>query len=246
MEETEVIRSELLGRFSDLVFGFSTKIGGVSPPPLNLNLSFSVGDDPENVKTNRKIFFDKLRITDFFLTYQKQIHSSNVYYSEKPSFIDDCDAVFTDKKNNFLAVSTADCIPVFLYSPDKKVIAGIHAGWKGSKDLIVTKTINILIRNFEVDCKTLIAFIGPGVCQEHYEVGIEVAGLFDEEVKFPFGSKFKLNLKKENYNQLVKSGLEPENIEVSELCTYCSEKLFHSFRRDGTKAGRMLGVIGMI
>ena len=246
MNEITIIQPEIFTKFSGLKFGFSTKNGGVSPAPLNLNLSYSVGDNPENVKINRKLFFDKLGIHEKNVTFQKQIHSSEIKYSGNPQFFEGCDAIFTDKKNNFLAVSTADCIPVFVYSPDKKVIAGIHAGWKGTSSQIVFKTIEKLKHEFYLNGIELHAYIGPGICREHYEVGNEVADLFDEDEKKKRGNKYLLDLKKANFNQLSKSGLKENNIEISGLCTYCEPELFHSYRRDGDKAGRMLGVIGMI
>ena len=246
MEELIIIQSEIFKKFSGLVFGFSTKKGGVSPAPLYLNLSYSVGDDPEYVKANRKLFFDKLGIPEDRVTFQRQIHSSEVNYSGSPTFFDGCDAIYTDKKNIFLTVSTADCIPVFVYSPEKNIVAGIHAGWKGTSGQIVFKTIQRLNREFSLKNDSLHAFIGPGICSEHYEVGAEVAGLFDESEKKQKGHKFHLDLKKANFNQLIKSGLNDFNIEVSDHCTFCNPALFHSYRRDGEKAGRMLGVIGMI
>lgn len=246
MPEIELIYSEIFRKFPELVFGFSTKPGGVSPGELKLNLSFSVGDNPEFVKANRKLFFNKLKIKEEEVTFQKQIHSSQIHFSNKPCFIDGCDAIYTNRENNFLAVSTADCIPVFLYSPGSKVVAGIHAGWKGTKEKIVFKTIEELKKNYSVDLSSMIAFIGPGICKEHYEVGKEVADLFDDHVKSAAsGKKYILDLKLENFNQLVKSGLKKENIEVCGLCTYGEKILFHSFRRDGEKAGRMLGIIGI-
>jgi len=246
LDDLIIIESELFKRYDNLKFGFSTKIGGVSPPPLNLNLSYSTGDKPENVKINRRLFFKKLDIDEERVTFQKQVHSSNVRYSELPQFIDGCDAIYTDKKNNFLAVSVADCIPVFLYSPETNVIAGIHAGWKGTSAEIVFSTISKLKQDYHINCKKLLAYIGPGICLDHYEVGNEVAELFNEDEKKQYGDKYLLDLKKANFNQLVKSGLSEENIETSELCTYCNPGLFHSYRRDGLKAGRMLGIIGLL
>lgn len=246
MDELVIIQPEIFKKFSGLIFGFSTKTGGVSPAPLNLNLSYSTDDDQKNVKSNRKLFFDKLGISEECVTFQRQIHSSEIKYSGSPDFIDGCDAIYTDKKNNFLSVSTADCIPVFVYSPDKKIVAGIHAGWKGTSAQIVFKTIEKIKHDFSLQSKSLFAYIGPGICCEHYEVGLEVAELFDENEKKQKGNKYLLDLKKANFNQLIKSGLKEYNIEVSELCTYCNPDLFHSYRREGEKSGRMLGVIGMI
>jgi len=211
-----------------------------------MNLSSSVGDVPENVNVNRKFFFTELGIDENKVTFQKQIHSSIIQYSSKPCLFDGCDAIYTDIKQNFLAVSVADCIPVFLYDPVKKVVAGIHSGWMGTKEKILTKTINEIIEKFNSNPSDLISYIGPGICQDHYEVGEEVGLLFDESVRYKSGEKFYLDLKKDNFNQLLLAGLRIENIEITDLCTYKEIDLLHSYRRDGIRSGRMFGIIGMI
>ena len=246
MSEINIIRSSLFEKYPEIIFGFSTKTGGVSPEPFCLNLSNAVGDDPENVKVNRKFFFSELNINEKNVTFQKQIHSSIINYSSKPCHFDGCDAIYTDVKENFLAVGVADCIPVFLYDPVRKIIAGIHSGWMGTKEKILTKTIEELIKKFNTDPSDLISFIGPGICQDHYEVGEEVGLLFDENVRYRSGEKYYLDLKKDNFKQLLKAGLRNENIEISDLCTFKEKDLLHSYRRDGVRSGRMFGVIGLI
>lgn len=242
---TKIIRSNLFQNFPELVFGFSTKSGGVSPEPYCLNLSLSVGDDAENVKRNRKIFFNELGIIEDHVTFQKQIHSTVINYSDSPKHFDGCDAVYSDKKNNFLAVGVADCIPVFLYEPVKKVVAGVHSGWKGTHGKILTLTIKELVSKFNIDTSFLVVYIGPGISQANYETGEDVGKLFDDDVKYFKNGKYFLDLKKDNYNQLISAGLKKENIEVSNLCTYKEKDLLHSYRRDREKSGRMFGVIGM-
>lgn len=243
--KTKIIYSTLFKKFPELVFGFSTKTGGVSQHPYELNLSNTVGDDPENVKRNREIFFTEIGIKEEQVTFQKQIHSTIINYSRQPEHFDGCDAVYTDKKNNFLAVSVADCIPVFLYAPDKKVVAGVHSGWKGTHGKILTRTVSELIKKFRINISELVAYIGPGISQDKYEVGEDVGKLFDDDVKYEKNGKYYLDLKKDNYNQLISSGLNKENIEISELCTFTEIDLLHSYRRDGIRSGRMFGVIGV-
>lgn len=241
----QIIRSNLFNKFPKLLFGFSTKNGGISPEPYCLNLSRNVGDNPGNVERNRKLFFDELGIKKEQITFQKQIHSVTIKYSPEPQLFEDCDAIYTDKKNNFLAVGVADCVPVFVYSPEKKIIAAIHSGWKGTQGRIVEKTIEKILSEFAIDISKLTAYIGPSISGENYEVGEDVAKFFDNDVKIKRGMKYLLDLKKENYKQLFNCGLKKENIEVSELCTFREKDLLHSYRRDGKKSGRMFGVIGM-
>ncbi|MBL8007411.1 MAG: peptidoglycan editing factor PgeF [Ignavibacteria bacterium] len=245
MIKTEIIYSRLFKKYPELIFGFSTRKGGVSPEPYCLNLGNLTGDDPLNVTENRKIFFNELGIKAEEVTFQKQIHSSTVNYSSGPQLFEGCDAVYTDKKNNFLAVSTADCIPVFLFDPKKKFIAGIHSGWKGTYNKILTKTITELEEKHSVNPSDIIAYIGPGISQDNYETGKEVGILFDEDIRYEKDGKYFPDLKKDNYRQLLQKGVREENIEVSEYCTFTEKELFHSYRRDGMKSGRMLGIIGM-
>ncbi|MEO6695943.1 MAG: peptidoglycan editing factor PgeF [Ignavibacteria bacterium] len=240
-----MILSSLLKKFPEVVFGFSTIEGGVSPAPYFLNISTSVGDQEENVKKNREIFFNELGITKDEITFQLQIHSSVIKYSDRPELLESCDALYTDKKNNFLAVSVADCIPVFLYEPEKKVVACIHSGWKGTYEKITTCMIEELKKNFSIDVSKLVAYIGPGISVENYEVGKDLADRFNVKVVNQKNGKFFLDLKKDNFIQLINCGVEEKNIEVSEHCTFNEKHLLHSYRRDGQRSGRMFGIIGM-
>jgi YfiH family protein len=242
----KIIIPGIFRRFDNIVAGVSTKDGGVSPAPFFMNLSYKVGDVTENVNKNREIFFKALGIPLKRVTYQKQIHSSNSNYVSTPSFFKDSDALYTDLKNNFLAVSIADCIPVLLYEPGKKIISAVHSGWKGTCNKILTKNINLLIEKFNLDTKNLCAYIGPGISQKNFEVGKEVADLFSDSVKICRDGKYFIDLKKDNFMQLISLGVKEENIEVSPYCTYEESDLLHSYRRDGDKSGRMLCVIGMI
>jgi YfiH family protein len=244
-EKIMIIYSEIFMKYPEIVFGFSTKQGGISPPPYYLNLSASVGDEISNVNRNRDIFFNELGFDASDVSLMKQVHSSNVEYTGSPQLVMDSDAIFTDKKNIYLAVSVADCIPVFLFEPEREIIAVIHAGWKGTSEKIVEKCIDKMVEECKVDPAKLIAYIGPGISQENYEVGEEVGKFFNDDVKKSGNGKYYIDLKKENVNQLLSKGVKEENIEVSPYCTFKDEELFHSHRRENGKTGRMFGVIGM-
>lgn len=211
-----------------------------------MNLSTNVGDSEENVKKNREKFFGALGIDIENITIQKQIHSTNLKYVSTPGYVEDCDGLYTDKKNNFLVISGADCITIFLYEPHKKVVAGVHSGWKGTNSKILTKAVQELQRRFSIDVTELMVYIGPSISQDYYEVGEEVAELFEDDIKFFKIGKFHLDLKKNNIKQLLKLGVRINNIEDSGYCTYRDKDLFHSHRRDKGKTGRMFGVIGMV
>lgn len=220
----------------------STRQGGVSPEPLGMNLSFRVGDDQKNVEENRRRFFEALGLDPHRLAVPRQCHSDSIQIVSGPGEYESCDGLITDTADLPLVVSVADCLPVVLFEPAKDVLAHVHAGWRGSARKIVEKTIVIMVREFGVSPVSMVAFLGPsaGVCC--YKVGGEVAEAFPANALERRESEIFLNLKKANVHQLLACGLRRDNIEVSNWCTICTPDLFHSFRRDSNRSGRMMSV----
>ena len=116
-----------------IVAAFSTRNGGVSPPPLGMNLSFRVGDDPVNVRKNREIFFGGLGIHLAQLAIPGQVHGTNVQHVEGPGEYPETDALISSGRGLFLCVSVADCVPVLLFDPLHNAVAAVHAGWRGRR-----------------------------------------------------------------------------------------------------------------
>ncbi len=241
----KVLQPDILKKHPELLIAISTKDGGVSPTPYFLNLGLSVGDKEENVLENRKRFFASLNISLERVVMQKQIHSDNINVVNESCFIQDSDALITHEKNLYIAISIADCIPVFIYSHDKKVIAGIHSGWKGTEYKISEKVVERMKNEYAVNPSELIAYIGPGISVENYEVSKEVAEKFNLSSYEIKNGKYFLDLKKDIFEQLLHAGLKKENIEVTPYCTFRDKELFHSHRREKGLTGRMFGVIGM-
>lgn len=240
-----ILKSLLLTKFSDLIFGFSTKIWNNEQPPFYFNLSVNVGDDEEKVRMNRKIFFDSVGLEIENIVFQKQIHSDIIKYIDKPGYSGEGDALITDKSNLVLTISVADCVPVFIYDRMNKIIAAVHSGWRGTQKQILAKTIEKLKNEFNSTSENLYVYIGPSVSQDNYEVGEEVANLFEERYSVPVKSKFLLDLRKINCDMLIRTGIPNSQIQASNLCTFELKNLLHSFRRDGTRSGRSFGVIAM-
>lgn len=245
MNEKIFIRPSIFDKYEDVVCAVSLKHSPDSKPPFFFNQSFSVGDDPENVKRNRKLLFGELKINSDRVTYQRQIHSANIHYSEVPYFFQDSDALYTDKRDIYLGISIADCVPIFIYSPSAKAVAAVHSGWKGTRSRILSKTVNTLRERYRLHPDELLAYIGPAISAEHYEVGKFVYDQFPAESGTEKDGKFFIDLVKDNYNQLRNAGMPDANIECSGFCTFRDEEFFHSYRRDGENSGRMLGIIGL-
>lgn len=242
-----LIRSKLLSAFPQLTHGISTRLGGVSPEPYGMNLSFSVGDDEKNVLENRKRFFGSLNIPLGRIAKPNQVHGDTVLSVTTSGEYDSCDALITNEKNLFLVVTVADCLPILLFDPVTNTVGVVHAGWKGSKLGILGKVVQVMNKEYRVMSKNLVVYIGPsaGVCC--YEVGEEVAKEFDGKyLDKTKGVKPHLDLKQCNKDLLLEAGVQENNIEVSPDCTICKPELYHSYRRDKAKSGRMMGVIGMV
>ena len=241
----KLIQPRWLARFPELRCGVSTRNGGVSPDPMGLNLSFHVGDKPGNVEKNRNLFFGGLDIPLEKVAFTRQVHSAVVQAAQHAGIYENCDALMTNQPDLYLAISVADCLPILLYDQTTATIAAIHSGWRGSKANIVGRGIALMQEKYDATPGTMVAYIGPsaGVCC--YEVGEEVAADFEPTyLRRLNAAKPHLDLKRFNHDLMVHAGIAEKNIEVSDYCTICNADLFHSFRRDDRRAGRMIALIG--
>lgn len=240
-----ILQAELLQENKRVVFGMSTRAGGVSPEPLGMNLSFRVGDAESNVRTNRELFFARLGIRADELALPMQVHSGTVRNVYEPGLYPDCDALITNRRRVFLGVSVADCVPLFLFDRRREVVAAVHAGWRGTAKRIAERTIEQMVKDFSCRAADIVAFIGPSAGDCCYEVGTDVAALFDERFVRHREEKFFVDLKNANAAQLVGLHVPPSSVEISSSCTICQSSLFHSYRRDRERSGRMMAVIGL-
>jgi len=240
-----IIRPTIFEQFPEIIAGQSTRLGGVSPEPYGMNLSSHVGDDTANVQENRRRLLEALGIrAEGKMVYQNQVHSANVnVVNGSETIVKESDALITTDPNVFLAVSIADCTPVLVYDAANKIAAAIHAGWRGTEQMIVLAAIQKL-KELGSNPKDLFAFLGASASGEKYEVGFDVATLFDKKhIKELGGGKFLLDVKAANLEQLIRSGVPETQIEVCARCTISDPDL-HSYRRDGKRSGRMLAIIG--
>lgn len=241
----KILFSVLFRKFPEITFGFSTKYGLNRTSPFFFNLSCTVGDNEEIVKENRNYFFDRLGLSTSQIAFQKQIHSDIIKFIETPGSVGESDAMITKKSGIGLAISAADCTPIFIYDPEKSIIAAVHSGWKGTQKQILKKVLSNLDYHFKSGPENLYVYIGPSISQMNYEVGEDVAILFDQKYFLLKEKKIYLDVGRANYDMLLNFGIPKENIEVSEFCTFKEAELLHSYRRDGNRSGRMLGVIAL-
>lgn len=239
-----MITSRLLAAIPGFVFAMSRKTGGASPPPLEMNLSFHVGDLKENVQSNRALFFGGLGLREENLAIPEQVHGTEVRRIASPGAVEQCDGMITDRSGVYLCVSVADCMPVVLADRKNRVVAVLHAGWRGTAGGIVRRALEKMVREFQTDPSNMIAYLGPSARSCCYETGGEVAAHFpDAAVEFRGGKSF-VHLDKANLLQLQEAGVGENQIERSPLCTICNGDQLHSYRRDGSRSGRMIAVAG--
>ncbi len=144
------------------------------------------------------------------------------------------DALLTAKPGVCIAVTTADCVPVLLYSPDKKVVAAVHAGWKGTVRTIVAQTVRVMRDKWGCDPGSILAGIGPSISPLAFEVGDEVLASFVKEDWFdssmyfrhPESGKAHIDLWEANRRQLLIEGITEDHLEVSGICTFTNPDVF--------------------
>ncbi len=241
----QIINSSLLEKYPKLIFGFSTKVGLDRTAPYYFNLSFTVGDDLEVVKQNREAFFNGIGLSLSQIAFQKQIHSDIITVVSKPGLIGNSDAMITTQKGIGLAISSADCTPIFIFDRRNQLIAAVHSGWRGTTKRILEKTLNRLKDEFGSSANDLIVYVGPSISQKNYEVGEEVAWQFDEKYLMQANKKIYLDVAKANLDMICNFGVPKDQVEKSPLCSFAEKDLLHSYRRDGKFSGRSFGVIAL-
>jgi len=240
-----VILSTLLDSGEGIVNGMSTRLGGVSPPPFGMNLSFHVGDAEEYVHENRRRFFGTLGISLDRLAFPLQVHGDRILTVESPGEYADCDALMTRTPDLYLCVTVADCVPILVVDTVGQGVAAIHSGWRGTAQHITLKVVERMKEEWGSKPEHCAAFIGASAGSCCYEVGNNVASRFPKEFLASGKGNTHLDLKRATVAQLVQAGIPKARIEIDPSCTICEPHRFHSFRRDGKCTGRMMAVIGI-
>lgn len=240
-----IINPYIFKQFPEITFGFSTKVGLQRKKPYYFNMSYTVGDNQQKVNENRSAFFKQLGLNAESVAYQKQVHGDYISFVEEGGECGKSDAIISTSKNLGLAISTADCCVIFIYDPVNKVIAGVHAGWRGTSREILLKVLQILSNEFDSAPGDLICYLSPSISDTNYEVGVEVAEQFDLDYLKQKNGKYLLDIPRINKDILLNYGVMPHKFQVSNLCSCEYSSILHSYRRDGKKSGRALGVIAM-
>jgi YfiH family protein len=214
------------------VHGFSTLALG--------SVGLKHAPDPAPVLASRRAFAGVLGLDGAELTTIGSVHGAKVARVDKPAAsVDDVDALVTDQPGVALFATYADCYPIVLWDPEKRVAGLVHAGWRGTRAGVARAAVTFM--QDEYGCRHVRAGIGPGICGLCYEVGEEVASQFDRRFVTPSGDRFLLDLAAANHAQLEDAGVRPV-YEIG-ICTK-EHYLFPSHRRhpDGKRFGAIVAI----
>ena len=234
-----MIYSKKLSKFSEINHGFFNKNGGVSEGIYkSLNCGIGSKDKKNNIKKNLKIVKSKIGKNPKEIFLVKQIHSNKFIFLSKNAKIKNrsinADAIITEKKNFPIAILTADCVPLLLFDKKKKMIAAIHAGWKGAFKGVINKVIKFMLKK-GCSRKDITVAVGPSIAQKNYNVKLNFKNKFIKKHKK--NKIFFKNINKLIYFDLpnyIKSQLKfnkISKIDMINIDTYNKKNNFFSARR---------------
>lgn len=238
--------------------GFSTRLGGVSQGGYStMNFSFSRGDDPAHVLENYSRMAKALDVERDRMVVSYQTHTTNVRTVTEADCgkgvirerdYRDVDGLITNIPGITLVTFYADCVPLYLVDPVNHAIGLSHSGWRGTVHRMGQVTIERMKEEFGTKPEDLVVCIGPSICQDCYEVGEEVAeaflAAFDRTYQAKIlrpgkPGKYQLDLWAANEIVFQESGVRPDRIFITDICTHCNPELLFSHRRTGEKRGNL-------
>ncbi len=232
----------------DLQHAVTTRDGGMSRPSHpDFNLSFTGSDDPEAIAENRRRL--ERALGPGRLVFARQVHGTAVAALKQPVAADriplvgTADAIVTDRPGLMLTILVADCQAVMLFDPQRRVVANVHSGWRGSIANVIGATVAVMGRDFGCRPADILAGVGPSLgpcCAEfiHYRREIPPP-LWAYRVSDHHFDFWKLSR-----DQLIGAGLSADRIGLGRICTRCHPESFFSYRA-GDNTGRFAAVIGM-
>ena len=224
----------------------------------HFSVALHTHQQPYQILQNRSMieeYFERYAPLNYVLA--NQTHSHNIAtiddsvtqgWKELKSAVNDCDALITDQSSTLLGILTADCVPILMYDSKNHIVSAVHAGWKGTRDKIVLKTLLKMREKYSTNPADVLVGIAPAIGKCCYEVGEEVAQHFfdmPKSLKKKENGKYMLDLAYINQQQLLNVGVEGQNIEQSNICTACQVDDFFSYRKENKCNGRFMSIIGL-
>lgn len=246
-----------------VVHGFSTRYGGVSTGIYaSLNLGANRGDDRAAVRENYRRFCGAIGANLDNMVFSSQVHGEiirTVTLADAGKGLDlepdfDADGLITDIPGLPLVIFSADCLPILLCDPKRRVISAVHAGWRGTALGIATRAVEKMRDCYGCDPADILAAIGPGISRCCFETHEDVPNAMTEAVGasalrcievLPTG-KFRVDLKGLNALRLAHAGVARANIAVSDDCTACLSDQYWSHRVTQGARGSQAAIIQLV
>lgn len=239
--------------------GFSTRLGGVSEGIFaSMNLGHRRGDETENERKNYEIFCKATQTNVNSIVMANQVHGNFVKRVSSGDVKEDlfspakfeADGLVTNTPGITLVIFSADCIPILFYDPAQRVIAAVHAGWRGTAQAIAAQGVRAMealgSRAENIRC-AIGPGIGPGCFETDEDVPGEMArrlGNWTERYRKPLGNgRFQVDLKGLNGEILRQAGISRQNLAVSGECTCCRHEKYWSHRFTKGQRGSQAAVI---
>ena len=254
--------------------GFSTRSGGVSTvyrsgatecEDGDLNTGWTEADDPANVAENRRRLIAAVGGGDAEMVTVRQVHSAKTltvpddlsgFFTEEGRAAIEADGLTTKVPGVLLGIQTADCVPVLVADAKLRVVAGFHAGWRGTVAGIVERGVAQMSAEYGSRPEDLVAAVGPSIGACCYSVGDEVREAFAEGFSYVSdlfetrGESLFLDLWEANRRQLLAAGVPEAGISVVGECSGCAglpgRRRYFSHRCEKGFTGRMMSVIGVV
>ena len=241
-------------KYNGLLHGFIGRGGGNSVGTYaSLNMSYRIGDDPKIVSQNVCDMKQAVGIHDGRIITMKQVHGDHIIEVKDRNVKEagEGDGMVTRERDAFLGILTADCVPVLLVAPGKKIAAAVHAGWRGTLAGIAAKMVRLLESEYGISPDTVEAALGPAIGPCCYEVKDDVSrplierwGMITEPCVENRTGKTYLDLRRLNRAILEQAGVPSQQICDIGPCTSCPPDRFFSYRRERKETGRQISFIG--
>ena len=253
------LRSTLLAQVPGVVHGMTRRIPALGEAAGNM--SYSGSRDRSAAWHARQLWCAALGVDPDRLVTAGQVHGNGVLHvtaiqagtGARPdsSQVGIGDALIATEPGVVLLSMHADCLPIFLVDPVVPAVAVIHAGWRGTVANVAGATVAALAAH-HADPGRLLAFLGPAIGMECYEVGEDVAaawrtvGAGTDDILQPMGERWRFNLAAANAQLLIAAGVPAGQIEHSAICTRCGGDAWFSHRGQGAATGRFGAMIGLL
>jgi len=212
----------------------------------NTNVDYN-SEFPNIRMQEKKLISHATGIIEQNIIFLNQVHGDTILVSDKTTepdnlYFGDADAVITGTPGICLVIRTADCVPVFLYDPDKKILGAVHSGWKGCRLNISGKTVRKMQDEFNSTPENISAFILPSIGPDSYSIKDDVAQFFKNDTERKNG-RIYLNMWKNIENSLIETGLPKNKIHISGICNHHNDDQFFSYRSGDTGRNLNFGLI---